>query len=188
MTRVERALRLIPALAVVLAAAAAAAPAAAIQGPADPPADRPGTRVCDDNAGCDEGEFCQKKTGKCDKKGKCEIRPEVCTQIFDPVCGCDGRTYGNECQAWAAGVSVEHEGECEPGPGCTTNADCAGGEYCAKAPGDCDGAGACEPRPEVCTEVFDPVCACDGMTYSNGCKAAAAGVNVDRSGECPAGG
>ena len=29
----------------------------------------------------------------------------VCTTQYDPVCGCDKRTYGNACQANCAGVS-----------------------------------------------------------------------------------
>jgi hypothetical protein len=171
---------------IALAATAAPALAAGAQSPAQAPPDRPGTRVCDDNDGCDPGELCLKKTGKCDKKGKCELRPNACTAIFDPVCGCDDRTYGNECEAWRAGVSVAAQGECTGGGDvCQTNDQCAAAEYCAKPEAHCEGDGSCQDRPEACTQVFDPVCGCDGQTYGNACEAAAAGVNVASQGECP---
>lgn len=66
-----------------------------------------------------EGDYCQSEPGVCrntaDYAGTCQPRPEVCTMIYQPVCGCDGRTYGNACQAAAEGASVAHEGECRAG-------------------------------------------------------------------------
>ena len=67
---------------------------------------------------------------------------------------------------------------------CFSNDDCEPEEFCAKALGDCDGTGTCELRPEGCLAVWDPVCGCDGQTYSNACYAAMAGVSVDYLGEC----
>lgn len=39
--------------------------------------------------------------------------PRMCTQQYDPVCGCDGRTYGNACMASAQGVRRMRPGRCE---------------------------------------------------------------------------
>lgn len=38
---------------------------------------------------------------------------EACTTEYAPVCGEDGTTYGNACEADRAGVEVAHEGACE---------------------------------------------------------------------------
>jgi hypothetical protein len=64
------------------------------------------------------------------------------------------------------------------------DSQCAPDQYCAKAIGDCEGTGTCISRPEFCTEEFNPVCGCDGNTYSNSCYAARAGVNVAHQGSC----
>ncbi len=66
---------------------------------------------------CEAGNYCAIEKGQCrtiaDITGVCGKKPEVCTQQFQPVCGCDGKTYSNSCMASAAGASVASDGACQ---------------------------------------------------------------------------
>ena len=65
---------------------------------------------------------------------------------------------------------------------------CAASEYCAYQAGQlCGGTDAeaiCQPRPQVCDDVYAPVCGCDSKTYANSCAAAVAGTGVNAASAC----
>jgi hypothetical protein len=64
---------------------------------------------------CAPGLYCAYKPdcGATDAGGVCTKKPTICTKIYKPVCGCDGKTYGSACTAGAEGMSVVHDGPCK---------------------------------------------------------------------------
>jgi hypothetical protein len=69
---------------------------------------------CNESNDCADGAYCAKAAGSCSAVGACASRPVICPLVYSPVCGCDGQTYGNSCEAAAAATSVDHSGACVP--------------------------------------------------------------------------
>ncbi|MGA9520894.1 MAG: Kazal-type serine protease inhibitor domain-containing protein [Myxococcaceae bacterium] len=145
------------------------------------------------NVRCGYGTQCIMQEVQC-KKAPCNdvpscVEPRFCPQHYQPVCGSNGVTYGNACQASAAGRISWTEGECAP----TAPADCAAVSclegtqcimqevHCIQAP--CNDVPSCVEQ-RFCPQHYQPVCGSNGVTYGNACQASAAGRISWTEGEC----
>jgi hypothetical protein len=65
---------------------------------------------------CAEDEYCRSAPdsacGPTAVGAVCHYREEGCADLYHGVCGCDNRTYGNDCAAHVLGVAIKHEGNC----------------------------------------------------------------------------
>lgn len=64
-----------------------------------------------------DDDYCAMEPGVCantaDAAGICKPVPQFCTREYRPVCGCDGKTYPNACDAAANGANIAHDGMCK---------------------------------------------------------------------------
>ncbi|MDQ2645189.1 MAG: hypothetical protein M3020_15335 [Myxococcota bacterium] len=179
-----------------------AAPPAAEPAQPAPSKAGPAGAICGGIAGfgCAAGLYCafplEAHCGAADQTGICTAAPEMCTEQYSPVCGCNDKTYPNDCAAARDGVSVASAGECAPaqaplaeGATCGTRGvpgECDAGLYCKYKTqcGATDSGGTCTKRPEICTKIYKPVCGCDGKTHASDCVAASQGTAVMHDGPC----
>jgi hypothetical protein len=65
---------------------------------------------------CNSALWCRKAAGQCsvaDAAGKCEKAPAFCMRVSRPVCGCNGKTYANDCERQRVKVQLDHDGACK---------------------------------------------------------------------------
>lgn len=159
---------------------------------------------------CADGQRCEanatRACGKAKLPGTCSLSQSaltstICTTDYNPVCGCDGQTYSNDCERQKAGVALDHAGGCAYSqiapqqrvcipagpyrPVCGADGKTYGSEC------ELNNAGVallhqdiCEGDTNFCSAQYDPVCGTDGRTYTNDCFRKQAGVELKNTGIC----
>jgi len=73
-----------------------------------------GICACTTNADCPSTQFCLKQDLDCNGAGTCAVRPTVCPDVENDICGCDGRIHMNSCVAHRNGTNVAPFSVCFP--------------------------------------------------------------------------
>jgi hypothetical protein len=66
-----------------------------------------GLSMCRGSEECDDGQVCDVRSCISDDVGICVSLPEDCSEEVDPVWGCDGVQYANDCQRLVADVRMD---------------------------------------------------------------------------------
>jgi Kazal-type serine protease inhibitor domain len=64
---------------------------------------------------CDRGLWCDPSPGQCgvaDAAGTCIKIGQLCTRVYLPVCGCNGKTYNNDCERQKHKIGKKSDGKC----------------------------------------------------------------------------
>lgn len=137
---------------------------------------------------CGATEYCDYPDNGCgfgDQLGTCQPRPDVCPVnasatpaiVAMQTCACDGKLYGNDCDAARAGFDVDARGACNVPAGnfaCGDTQCIIATQYCRRQPHS-SGADtfSCAPLPGACSS--SPGCAClQSQPCGNSCTGTAA--------------
>ncbi|EGW07769.1 agrin isoform X1 [Cricetulus griseus] len=107
---------------------------------------------------CSFGAICTVKNGE----AVCECQ-QVCSGIYDPVCGTDDVTYGSVCELESMACALKREIRVARKGPCDRCGQCLFGSLCEMETGRC----VC---PTECVASARPVCGSDGRTYASECE------------------
>lgn len=162
---------------------------------------RPSLVRCAHASDCPAGSYCDKHACG-ETAGVCTAFPSLCQDTEEPVCGCDGITYFNDCLRRAAGVPSSVPRECDESAvvcGGFEDIPCPKTAVCAKLLGF-EGldtcltkfvAGSCWVLPAKCPEKHGPDLwdGCDddhnGLVCQSTCAAIRSGRAHVRASFCP---